>query len=75
MEITANMSGIVARILVNAGTSVQPGDTVVVLESMKMEIAVVAEQSGVVTEIRVKEGDFVDEGRPLVVLDECRTEA
>jgi acetyl-CoA carboxylase biotin carboxyl carrier protein len=70
MEITSNMSGIVARVLVELGTSVQPGETVVVLESMKMEIAVVAGQSGVVKEIRVNEGDFVEEGAPLVVLDE-----
>ncbi len=75
MEITSSMSGIVARVLVEPGTPVQPGETVVVLESMKMEIAVVAEQGGVVKEVRVHEGDFVEEGAPLVVLDERRPES
>jgi acetyl-CoA carboxylase biotin carboxyl carrier protein len=48
---------------------VDEGDTVVVLESMKMEMPVEADDPGVVKEIRVHEGQSVSEGDPLVVLE------
>ncbi|MCH9831591.1 MAG: biotin/lipoyl-binding protein, partial [Actinomycetia bacterium] len=48
--------------------SVVPGDTLVVLESMKMEIPVLAEASGIVAEIVVSVGDVVNEGDILVIL-------
>lgn len=68
MKICANMSGTVFRVLVKAGDQVNPGDEVIILESMKMEIPVVAEEGGTVQEVRVKEGDFVQEGDVVVVL-------
>jgi len=68
MKICANMSGTVIRVLVKAGDQVNPGDEVIILESMKMEIPVVAEEGGTVQEVRVKEGDFVQEGDVVVVL-------
>ncbi|MFO7264367.1 MAG: acetyl-CoA carboxylase biotin carboxyl carrier protein subunit [Bacillaceae bacterium G1] len=68
MEITASMSGTVFRVLVKPGDQVHAGDEVIVLESMKMEIPVVAEESGTVQEVRVAEGDFVQEGDVVVVL-------
>jgi acetyl-CoA carboxylase biotin carboxyl carrier protein len=66
--ITAPMAGTIARVLVQAGDTVQVGQDVVILESMKMEIAVQAEIGGRVRSVRVSEGEFVDEGNGLVEL-------
>jgi biotin carboxyl carrier protein len=57
------------KVVVAAGDSVSDGDTLVILESMKMEIPVLAEQAGTVSEVAVAEGDVVQEGDVLVVLD------
>src|ERR687888_26752 len=67
-EIEAHITGTVWKIEVSPGDSVDEGDTVVILESMKMEMPVEAEDSGVVKEIRVEEGESVNEGDTLVVL-------
>ena len=61
-EIRAEMVANVWKVVVAAGDSVEDGDTLVILESMKMEIPVLAESSGVVAEIAVNEGDVVQEG-------------
>jgi acetyl-CoA carboxylase biotin carboxyl carrier protein len=61
-EIRAEMVANVWKVVAAAGDSVDDGDTLVILESMKMEIPVVAESSGVVAEIAVAEGDVVQEG-------------
>jgi acetyl-CoA carboxylase biotin carboxyl carrier protein len=66
--ITAEMVANVMAIEVAVGDTVAPGDSVVLLESMKMEIPVVVERSGVVRDIRVDPGDVVQEGDVLVVL-------
>ncbi len=50
------------------GDQVATGDTMLILESMKMEIPVIVEEGGAVLEIRVNEGDVVQEGDVLVVL-------
>jgi len=68
-EIRAEMVANVLEIPVGAGDRVEVGDTVVLLESMKMEIPVLAEQPGTVTDVRVVPGDVVQEGDPLVVLE------
>lgn len=67
-EIVAEMVANVLGVSVEVGTSVVPGDTVALMESMKMEIPVIAEQAGLVTEIRVAPGDVVQEGDVLLVL-------
>jgi acetyl-CoA carboxylase biotin carboxyl carrier protein len=67
-SIEAHITGIVWRIEVEVGDSVEEGDTVVILESMKMEMPVEAEDDGVVREIRCEEGQAVSEGDTLVVL-------
>ncbi|WP_054673192.1 acetyl-CoA carboxylase biotin carboxyl carrier protein subunit [Calditerricola satsumensis] len=67
--IAASMAGIVIRVNVQVGDAVQPGQDVVVLESMKMEIPVQAEAAGTVRAVNVKEGDFVNEGDVLVELE------
>lgn len=68
-EIKSNMAGVVLRLLVSAGDSVNAGQDVVMLESMKMEIPVAAEDSGVVKEVKVNAGDFVNEGDALLELE------
>ncbi|MGE7917757.1 acetyl-CoA carboxylase biotin carboxyl carrier protein subunit [Viridibacillus sp. NPDC093762] len=67
-EIKASMAGTVFRVEVKEGDAVTAGQTVIVLESMKMEIPVDAELSGSVAEVKVHEGDFVNEDDVLVVL-------
>ena len=61
-EIRAEMVANVWKIVVNQGDTVSDGDTLVILESMKMEIPVIAESDGTVAEIAVNEGDVVQEG-------------
>ncbi|HET7177153.1 MAG TPA: biotin/lipoyl-binding carrier protein [Solirubrobacterales bacterium] len=67
-DIEAHITGNVWKVEVAVGDEVEDGDTVVILESMKMEIPVEAEDDGVVTEIRCEEGQAVSEGDVLVVL-------
>ena len=67
-EVCAEMVANVVSIVVAASDEVVAGDTLLVLESMKMEIPVLAESGGTVSEIRVTEGDVVQEGDVLVVL-------
>ena len=67
-NIEAHITGTVWKIEVAVGDAVQEGDTVVVLESMKMEMPVEAEDEGTVREILVEEGQAVSEGDALVVL-------
>jgi acetyl-CoA carboxylase biotin carboxyl carrier protein len=68
-NIQAHITGTVWKIEVEVGAQVSPGDVVVILESMKMEMPVEAEASGRVVEIRCSEGQAVQEGAVLVVLD------
>ena len=68
-DIEAHITGTVWKIEVGVGDSVSEGDTVVVLESMKMEMPVEAEDEGTVKEISVAEGQAVSEGDTLIVLE------
>jgi acetyl-CoA carboxylase biotin carboxyl carrier protein len=68
-DVEAHITGTVWKIEVEVGDSVQEGDAVVILESMKMEMPVEAEDPGVVKEIRCTEGQSVSEGDTLVVLE------
>jgi len=61
-EIRAEMVANVWKVVAATGDRVDDGDTLVILEAMKMEIPVLAESSGVVAEIAVNEGDVVQEG-------------
>lgn len=69
VAVEAHITGTVWKIEVAVGDAVQEGDTVVILESMKMEMPVEAEDPGVVEEIRCSEGQSVSEGDTLVVLN------
>ncbi len=68
-EILAEMVASVLSISVSVDDQVGPGDTVMLLESMKMEIPVLVEAAGVVREVRVVAGDLIQEGDVLVVLE------
>jgi acetyl-CoA carboxylase biotin carboxyl carrier protein len=68
-EIRAPITGSMWKVFVNVGDEVSDGDTVVILESMKMEIPVESEDDGTVKEIRCEEGQAVSEGDVLIVLE------
>ncbi|MBA2418289.1 MAG: biotin/lipoyl-binding carrier protein [Nocardioidaceae bacterium] len=68
VQILAEMVANVWKVVAEVGTDLAAGDTVVILESMKMEIPVLAEHAGTLAEIRVREGDVVQEGDILAVL-------
>ena len=67
-DVVAEIVASVLEVRVAAGEQIEVGDTLVLLESMKMEIPVVPEEPGTVVEIRVQPGDVVQEGDVLVVL-------
>ncbi len=67
-DICAHITGTVWKIEKKLGDPVSEGDTVVILESMKMEMPVEAPASGTITAIKVKEGDPVNEGAVLAVI-------
>jgi acetyl-CoA carboxylase biotin carboxyl carrier protein len=68
-DIEAHITGTVWKIEVEVGDEVSEGDTVVILESMKMEMPVEAEDEGTVKSISVAEGQAVSEGDTLIVLE------
>jgi acetyl-CoA carboxylase biotin carboxyl carrier protein len=68
-DVEAHITGTVWKIECEVGDAVAEGDTVVVLESMKMEMPVEAEDAGTVRSIHVEEGQAVREGEALVTLD------
>jgi acetyl-CoA carboxylase biotin carboxyl carrier protein len=68
-DIEAHITGTVWKVEVAVGDTIEEGDTVVILESMKMEMPVEAEDEGTVKEILVAEGQSVSEGETLVVLE------
>ena len=67
-KVVSEVSGSVWKVEVAVGQSVQAGDTLLIVESMKMEIPVEAEGSGKVAKFLVAEGDEITEGQPLVEL-------
>ena len=68
-EVRAELVANVVSVFVDEGEAVEDGDTLVMLESMKMEIPVVAEGDGTVRKIVVKEGDTVQRGDLIAVVD------
>ena len=67
--VTAPMPGLIVDLKVSVGDSVAVGDTIVVMEAMKMQNELVSESAGVVREIHVALQDSVDSQTPLVVID------
>lgn len=64
------MAGNLWKLLVKQGDEVQKGQEVAILESMKMEIPIVAEETGIISKVYKAEGEFVDEGEVLLELTE-----
>ena len=68
-NVEAHITGTVWKIEVSVGDAIDEGDTIVILESMKMEMPVEAEDPGIVKEILCEEGQSVSEGDALVILE------
>jgi biotin carboxyl carrier protein len=68
-EIRAEMVANVWKVVVAEGDQVADGDTLVILESMKMEIPVLTETAGRVSELAVAEGDVIQEGDLIAIVD------
>ena len=68
-NVEAEMVANVWKVLVAPGAAVAEGDTLVILESMKMEIPVVAPQAGTITAVNVIEGGVVQEGDVIAVVE------
>ncbi len=68
-EVHAEMVANVWKVVVTEGDQVSEGDTLLILESMKMEIPVVAEDAGSVVKLHVAEGDVVQEGDLLAEIE------
>jgi acetyl-CoA carboxylase biotin carboxyl carrier protein len=68
-DVQAHITGTVWKIECEVGQEVEEGDTLVILESMKMEMPVEAEDPGTVASIACAEGQSVSEGDTLVVLE------
>jgi acetyl-CoA carboxylase biotin carboxyl carrier protein len=68
-RVKAHIAGTVWKIEVAVGDTIGEGDSLVILDSMKMEMPVEAEEPGTVREILVSEGQSINEGDTLVILD------
>jgi biotin carboxyl carrier protein len=68
-EVRAEMVANVWKVVASAGDAVADGDTLVILESMKMEIPVLAETSGTLARLAVGEGDVVQEGDLIAIIE------
>jgi len=68
-EIRAEMVANVWKVVKATGDAIEEGDTLVILESMKMEIPVLAEGDGTVSALHVSEGDVVQEGDVIAVIE------
>jgi acetyl-CoA carboxylase biotin carboxyl carrier protein len=68
-DVLAHITGTVWKVECEVGQKIEEGDTVITLESMKMEMPVDAEFGGKVSDIKCSEGQAVKEGDVLVVLE------
>ena len=68
-KVTSETAGTIYRIEKNAGNTVDEGDVILILESMKMEIEILAEKKGIIKSFHVEEGDLVQEGQHLANIE------
>jgi acetyl-CoA carboxylase biotin carboxyl carrier protein len=68
-EVKAELVGNLWKIVVEVGQAVEEDDTLMILESMKMEIPITTPASGTVKEILVAEGEVVQEGQTVAIID------
>ena len=69
IEVESEVTGRIWKIVTESGTKVSEGDTLLILESMKMEIPVVATVAGTLKEMRVSEEDRISEGDVVAVIE------
>jgi biotin carboxyl carrier protein len=69
MQVKSEIAGSVWKIIAETGADLAADDVIVILESMKMEIPVVAPKAGKLTDIYVAEGDMIGEGQLIATLD------
>ena len=69
MQVRSEIAGSVWKIIAETGADLAADDVIVILESMKMEIPVVAPKAGKLTDIHVAEGDMIGEGQLIATLD------
>ncbi|HEU0196953.1 MAG TPA: biotin/lipoyl-binding carrier protein [Nevskiaceae bacterium] len=67
--INSEMTGTIAQVVTKVGAQVAAGDELCILESMKMEIPILADAAGLVAEIHVSEGEAINQGAPVVTLE------
>ena len=70
IEVKSVVTGSVWKIVASVGQKLVAGDEIMILESMKMEIPVIAEDGGVLKELKVAEGKTVNEGQVVAVIEE-----
>jgi acetyl-CoA carboxylase biotin carboxyl carrier protein len=70
IEVKSVVTGSVWKIEAKVGQRLEPGDTIMILESMKMEIPVIAEDGGTLKELKVAEGMPVAENQVVAVVEE-----
>jgi len=70
IEVKSEITGTVWKLKAKPGDKLESGDTLILIESMKMEIPVITEDAGTVKEILVKENDPVAEGQVVAVLED-----
>ena len=68
-NVKSEVTGAVWKIVATVGQKLEPGDTVMIVESMKMEIPVIAEEGGTVKELLVSEGESIAEGAVVARLE------
>ena len=68
-KVTSETAGTIYRIEKNAGNTVDEGDVILILESMKMEIEILAEKKGIIKSFLVEEGDLVQEGEHIADIE------
>ena len=69
IEVESEVTGRIWKIITESGNEVSEGDTILILESMKMEIPIESELKGIVKEILINEGDHVNEDQELITLE------
>lgn len=69
MEVRAEVTGTVWKIIVPVGARVEAEEAVLIAESMKMEIPVTSERAGTVVELRVGEGEAVEDGQVVAIIE------
>ena len=70
LKVKTEVTGSVWKIMAQAGQKLAPGDTIMIVESMKMEIPVIAEDGGTLAALHVAEGESVNEGQVVATLSE-----